>query len=454
MKLSRLYIATFLLSAVAFMPCRAQSTAAEPEQTEETDESEEPEDEDERSIRENPVIDGEDYDDEIIIPEFIKLKRNHIDFNGANWNALRNALGNSNRMPVSIVAIGDSHYQADFATGVVRDNLQLDYGNAGRGLVVPLRLSGTNEPHDYSFTSTHNWNSVKLMSQSWPRTMGFTGASITPVNMNSTFMVSTSERDDYNPFSSITVFHNGQFFVTGVTDEDGNALSFVATPSKDYTEIRLTKDVNAARIHFDSAGDLTIFGANLSGQRPGLFFHTIGNNGATYDTYNRIATTGHGISALQPKLIIISLGTNEAFGHFNKQSFKNSIDRLVKDIRSQNPDATLLLVTPMECQRSRVITQRSSSKGRRRRRTVRTSRVYEVNSNVAKVREAIAEYGKDNHIAVYDWYNVAGGSGASAKWINAGLFSRDRVHHSMRGYTLQGELLYQALREAFRPQSK
>ena len=319
---------------------------------------------DDREIRENPVIDGDDYDDEIIIPEFIKLKRNHIDFNGANWSNLRQAFRNADRFPVSIVGIGDSHYQADFATGVVRENFQFDYGNAGRGLVVPLRLSGTNEPRDYSFTSTHNWNSVKLMSQSWPRTMGFTGVSITPVNMKSNFLISTSERDEYNPFSAITIFHNGQFFVTGVTDEDGNPLSFVATPSKDYTQIQLTSDVNAARIHFDSAGDLTIYGANLSGQRPGLFFHTIGNNGATYDTYNRVATVGKGISSLNPQLVIISLGTNEAFGHFDKRSFKESINRLVNEIRRENPTATLMLVTPMECQRSRVITRRTG-KGRR-----------------------------------------------------------------------------------------
>ncbi len=434
-----------LLLCLALLPLRlsAQSSIDEPEIS---DDTEIETDDDDRQIRENPVIDGDDFDDDIIIPDFIKLKRNHIDFNGANWNNLRQALRNADKIPVSIVAIGDSHYQADFATGVVRENLQFDYGNAGRGLVTPLRLSGTNEPRDYAFTSTHNWNSVKLMSKSWPRTMGFTGVSVTPVNMKSNFLISTSERDDYNPFSAITVFHNGQFFVTGVTDEDGNPLSFVATPSKDYTQIQLTSDVNAARIHFDSAGDLTIYGVNLSGQRPGLFFHTIGNNGAAYETYNRISTVGKGISALTPQLVIISLGTNEAFGHFDKHSFKNSISKLVNDIRKENPQATLLLVTPMECQRSRVITRRVG-KGKRRRRSV--VRTYETNANVAKVRDAIVEYGKENHIAVYDWYTVAGGSGASARWVSDGLFSRDRVHHSFRGYTLQGELLYQALRDAF-----
>lgn len=412
-------------------------------------------DEDDREVRENPVIDFDDYETEVSIPSFIKLNANKIQYNGANWAQLRKKLENSSEIPVSIVHIGDSHLQADFATSVVRENLQFDYGNAGRGIVAPLKMSGTNEPLDYSFTSTRPWDAVKLMSQSWQRTMGFTGTSITPITSESNFFVSTSERDDYNPFSAMTVFHGGQFFVTRVEDSDGNAIPFVATPSKDYTQIRFDRDLNGVRIYFDSAGDLTLFGVGLSGRRPGVYYHVIGNNGATYDTYNRIAKVGEGISAFDPSLVIISLGTNEAFGRFDKKSFKESMNRLVTNIRTANPEAVLLLVTPMECQRSHYTSVTKYVTGRKKKKRRKTVKVksYQPNSNIAEVREAILDYAKHNHIAVYDWYTVAGGSGASAKWINDGLFSTDRVHHSMKGYHLQGELLYLALRSAFQETS-
>src|ERR1043166_9448328 len=36
---------------------------------------------------------------------------------------------------VNIAHIGDSHIQADFFTGVVRQHFHLDFGNAGRGLI-------------------------------------------------------------------------------------------------------------------------------------------------------------------------------------------------------------------------------------------------------------------------------------------------------------------------------
>lgn len=410
---------------------------------------------DDRAARENPVIDESDFDSDISIPSFIKLKRNQIDFNGSDWSKLRADIRNSANIPVSIVHIGDSHLQADFATGEIRSDLQFDYGNAGRGLISPLRLSGTNEPHDYSFSSTQAWNAVKLMNQTWHRTMGFTGTSITPVTTSSNFMVSTSEKEDYNPFSSITVFHKGQFFVTSITDADGNAIPFVATPSKDYTYIDLTQDINAARIYFESAGDLTVFGAALSGKRPGLFYHTIGNNGATYDTYNRIGNVGMGIAPLHPDLVIVSLGTNEAFGIVDRHRFKESIDRLVENIKNNNPEAAILLVTPMECQRSVYSTvtvpskKRKGKKKRRRRRVTKRVRSFKTNSNISTVRNVIMDYGKEHHIAVYDWYTVAGGDNASSKWINSGLFSNDRVHHSLKGYRIQGELMYRALKSAF-----
>ena len=420
-----------------------------------TDPSSAYDEEDERSIRENPVIEGYGEDDiDISVPRYIKENRNHIILNGADWSKLRNALKQTDINPVNIVHIGDSHLQADIATGAIRDYLQYDYGNAGLCLVAPLRMSGTNEPRDYSISSPKSWTSAKLMKPNWDRTMGFTGTSISPVQPNSELIVSTSETDDYDPFSSITVFHNGQMFITGVENGDGDAIPFLATPSQNYTHIDITEETSRVKIQFESAGDLTVFGINLSGNRPGIFYHTIGNNGATYDTYNRIGDMGEGIKPLYPDLVIISLGTNEAFGRFDANVFKKSMNRLIGNITKDNPDAAILLVTPMECQRSvyQTVSKRTKAKGRgkkRRRTTSRRVRSYAKNNNILPIRNAILSYGKENHIAVYDWYEVAGGADASSNWISDGLFGRDRVHHTIKGYNLQGYLMYQALKEAF-----
>lgn len=405
-------------------------------------------DETSRVIRENPVIDWSEEEFDITVPSFIKSKSNRINFNGADWSGLRKALSSTAISgSASIVHIGDSHLQSGHVASEVRNNLQFDYGNAGRGLIVPLKMTKTNQPADYEFSSTESWSAIKLMSHRWPRTMGFTGTSISPANRKSSFLVATSEKEDYNPFSAITVFHGGQFFVTSITDENGNLVPFLSMPSKDYTHVTLTKDVTSAKIHFESSGDLTIYGASLSGDRPGVFFHSIGNNGASFSTYNKIGTVGEGITPLRPNLVIISLGTNEAFGKESKRAIQSAIDFLVRNIRSANPDAVIMLVTPMECQR--VQYSKVKSKKRRGKSSYRSSRGYVINSEIANVRDAIIDYGKEHQIAVYDWYAVAGGENASNKWIDGGYFSRDRIHLSYKGYRLQGFLLYQALTEAF-----
>lgn len=398
------------------------------------------------------TIPDEADDIDIAIPSFIHRGANHIIYNGADWAPLRQAFLGSASKPVSIVHIGDSHIQADISSGTVRELLQYDFGNAGRGLVVPLKISGTNQPNDYVFQSRNSWNPVKLMSPVWRQTVGFTGTSIRPMTASSEITIGTSDRDDYNPFRSLTLFHNGSLTIRSVTSGSGEKLDYRSVPSRDYTQIMLPSPQTHVTIDFTSAGDLTIYGAMLSGDTPGLFYHAIGNNGAAYETYNRIGNVGAGIAPLDPNLIVISLGTNEAFGKFNSASFKNSVDRLVKNIRAANPDAILLLTTPMECHKSVVTTKKVRVKGKRgKRRTVnRTSRSYSVNPNIAPIRNVILEYGRENGIAVYDWYEVAGGRGASASWISNNLFAKDRVHHTHKGYNVEGRLFYEAVMDALR----
>ena len=401
-----------------------------------------------KEIRENPVIDWSEEDFDITVPSYVKSNLNKIDFNGADWTKLHKSLASTSISgTTSIAHIGDSHLQAGFVTAEVRNNLQYDYGNAGRGLIVPLKMAKTNQPVDYEFSSNESWSALKLSSHRWSQTMGFTGISITPINNKSHFTVSTSEREDYNPFSAITVFHGGQFFVTSITDVNGNLISYLSMPSRDYTHITLTKSVTSAKIHFESAGDLTVYGVSLSGCRPGVYYHSIGNNGASFKSYNNIGTVGSGIAPLQPKLVILSLGTNEAFGDDTKGTIKTAIDRLVNNIRSANPGVAILLVTPMECQRVQYTKTKTNKRGKA---SSKSTRGYVINRNISTVRDAIIEYGKDHTIAVYDWYSVAGGNGASSKWVENGYFSNDRIHLSHKGYKLQGFLLYQALFNAFK----
>ncbi|MEE0974272.1 MAG: hypothetical protein UH853_00995, partial [Muribaculaceae bacterium] len=95
------------------------------------------------------------------------------------------------------------------------------------------------------------------------------------------------------------------------------------------------------------------------------------------------------------------------------------------------------LITPMECCKRHYVKR----KGQRRYRT------YIANEKTHLVRQVILDYARDNNIAVYDWFKIAGGKGASEKWVNDSLLSRDRIHSTAKGYELQGTLFYLALQK-------
>ena len=382
------------------------------------------------ALRENPEFDdqtltGVDSDIDLSVYPFLHNDANHIMLNGADWSSLMLSLDESLNQPVSIVHLGNSHIQADMLSGHTRRLLRQRYGNYGRGLIVPLRLAGTNQPVDYSFSSDSHFTVDRLLSYPWSEAMGFTGIALTPQTDDFSFTVSAGAM-----FERIVVYYTGSALSAKSVTGDGASLVFTTTDSPGCLEIALPFPCGETTLTLSALGPVSIFGVSLYSDAVGLAYNAIGINGATCASYNRVAELGSGIALLAPDLIIVSLGTNEAFGRFDPADFSAELDRLVTSIRNENPGVHLLLTTPAECYR-RI---------RRRRR-----RSYVVNDRIAHVRQAILDYGRDNAIAVYDWYDAAGGAGSAAKWLSSGLLGRDRVHCTRTGYQVAGQMLYDAL---------
>lgn len=360
---------------------------------------------------------------------FLNLDGNVLHLNGADWSGLRAAFASADSTRATVLHIGDSHVQAEIATCRTRHHLQQRFGSAGRGLVAPLRIAGTNAPSDYNIMSTSTFVSSRLMKMPWPTEMGFTGVAVRPVTGNFSFDLRSPQ-----PFSRVRVHWVGA--PVSVAGVDGVIALMHDNAVDGVTELSLDRSVSEARIRLSAAGETAVCGFELLDGDSGVAYHAIGNNGATFSSYTMLPAMGADVSRLSPDLIILSLGTNEAFGRVSTGLFTTQIDNLVSDLRRHNPDAALLLVTPQECcRRLRV------RRGRRRRRVT----TYSVNTNIARLRQAILDYGRDNGVAVYDWYEVAGGAGSSARWLKHKLMNTDRIHLTRSGYTLQGDLFYDAL---------
>lgn len=394
--------------------------------------------------RQNPTLEAGNQNAKGL-RSYINYDANHIIMNGRDWTGLARTLTQSveQHKPVNIVHIGDSHIQAEGATSRIRAALQLRFGNGGRGLMIPFKIAGTNQPLDYRITVDSPATTATLMRMPWATTMGFTGISIAPKSNHTQFVVQPETQ-----FSAMVVYGTGDYTIENVTTE-GMAIDHTTEViSPGVTKIAFSSPVRDARITFEG-DNYNIFGFEARGneQQGGVLYHAIGNNGAAYRTYLKVGNMGQSLRNMHPQLVIISLGANEAFGNISDEAFYNNIDKLVSEIKRENPFVEILLTTPSECQRSSYITSRTK-KTKRKRSSTQRIRTYQINPNVERLRNVILRYGKEKGVAVYDFYDVAGGEGSSAKWLADGLLSSDRIHRTWAGYRTEGDLLAEALNEA------
>ncbi len=391
-------------------------------------------------IRENPHFFADTTRKDISCTryKYLNLANNNIDYNDDDWSCLYKKLSD-NSDTISIVHIGDSHIQVDIATGYMRSLFQNNFGNAGRGIIIPFKLSRTNEPRDYSITSDVQWTARKALNCANDDSMGFTGVAITPMENKFNLTVSLLSKNAPESFKKIQIHHKGKILVDSLSNLDFST-DYNISYSDNITDVILNENHSSVTLCMSRTSDIFIHGISLLKESPGVVYNVIGNNGATFSTYNKIPNFGKKISSLKPSLVIVSLGTNDAFGNISPTCFCNEIDTLIKDIRKYNENSKILLVTPMECHRRKYV----RVKGRKKRR-----RTFIVNQKVSELRNIIIEYAKHNNIAVYDWYDVAGGEKAAQKWISDNLMSRDHIHNTSDGYKIQGYLLFEALTKDF-----
>lgn len=378
-------------------------------------------------------------------PAFINTQANVITLNGNDWEALARKLHNAGKADntFTIVEIGDSHVQPDGSGSRIRRELQSRFGLAGRGLMSPYRVAGTNQPLDYTLTcSPVPLATSSLLRKPWTVSPGFTGIGVQPSGILSTFTIECQDQ----PFNRLRLYLAGQPEVFAVGDDNGQPIDFKAENHPWGTEIILQGNPHSQAQLTLKGQEYILHGidARADADVHGVTVHSLGNNGASYATYASLpGGLGKGIQAIGPDLIIISLGTNDAFAKTSGDALCANIDAVIADLRRYNPDAQIILTTPAECQRSFYV------KGKRRkgRRRIGTRR-YQAHPDIERVVTVIKQYGADNNIPVYDFYSVAGGKGASAQWLSHGLLSQDRVHRTWTGYYLEGDLLTEALLKA------
>ncbi|MBK7936941.1 MAG: hypothetical protein IPJ82_07505 [Lewinellaceae bacterium] len=126
---------------------------------------------------------------------------------------------------------------------------------------------------------------------------------------------------------------------------------------------------------------------------------------------------------MQPDLIILSFGTNEAQGKTDPDYLRRTISDLTERLLEQSPNALVLFTTPAD----------SYLRGKG------------FNPNMADLSATIRKYTRDKGYALWDLFDLSGGENSALAWKSRGLMTSDSVHYTKIGYAVQGKLLYQSL---------
>ncbi|MDO9186509.1 MAG: GDSL-type esterase/lipase family protein [Bacteroidia bacterium] len=344
---------------------------------------------------------------------------------------------------VDIVHIGDSHLQADLFSGTVRQKLQLKFGNAGRGLLFPYHVAKSNEPASYRTTTNIVWDSKRNVFHEKPLPIGISGFTIETTNPFAEINLTVKDQPGLGySFTKFTLFQEKglrNYDITicdEINCERGVFRSSDVSNSTFVSELKFDKPISQIVLRNKNTDTLNqkatrIYGMLLENDSAGVLYNMIGVNGAEYRHYVKSKYFTEQLSYLNADLVIVSLGTNEAFSvGFDKVLFTRNIDTLITKIKLASPNASILLTTPAD-------SFRKTRKGRVK------------NPDMQQARIAIINYCLQNNLPYWDLYEIMGGYGSMGKWFVAQLSAKDRVHFNGKGYKIQGDLFYQALMNGF-----
>jgi len=335
---------------------------------------------------------------------------------------------------INIVQIGGSHIQAGTFSGQIRSRLQQMNGemNAGWGFMFPYRISRTNSPYGYYIRYNGRWQSTRNIERrkaANPLGVGGISATTSAPKSELTILLEDENKLDYS-FNKLRIFYENKGASYSVSVD--STILKNSVKAKDYFEFELNEHVDSLKITIhkksDKWGSFTLFGITTEVAPNGFMYHSIGVNGAHVPAFLRCQLFEKQLAELQPDLVILGLGINDAYGRrFSQNKFENNYGELIARIRRATPETAIIFTTNNDSYLYRRY----------------------INKNGEKVQQSMFKLSKRFDTGVWDMYSVMGGLNSIVLWQNNGLAQRDKVHFTRRGYLTLGDLFFNALMKNF-----
>lgn len=358
---------------------------------------------------------------------FIDCNKNHITTNKAETLTIieKYAKIGTKENPIRIVHIGDSHLQAGFFTEKIKQELFQEFSTdtiASPGFIFPYTIAQTNNPFYYKVNYTGSWEWCKNIDTKKKCSLGLSGITVRTKDSVASIHIKMQNKKYNYPvkyyFNSIKILHS-----KGLLDIYVNEVKAITEDGVSIINLENLTDSISVKISIrENRNHFELYGLILDNIDENISYHTIGVNGATAQSYLKCDYFSKHLSNINPDLVFISLGTNEAFDmDFNIIEHEYILKDLVFQIKNVVPEANILLTIPND----------HFKKGKS-------------NKNVIAVRENILKICNELNLSSWDFYSIMGGESSIENWYKKGLTGEDKIHFKKKGYEVQGELFVNA----------
>lgn len=390
-----------------------------------------------------------DKDSAILIPElnysgrypFVNYSKNFIEWYQCGViSHFFDKLSDAENSKVRVLHIGDSHIQADYYTGTLRNTLQSIFGYGGRGFVFPYKSAATHSAYDYVTQSTGKWEYCRNVCREPTFDMGITGATIHTSDTSASFAIifRKSYQSIRPEFTKLRIYCKTDSASFGINLRLGNdplpiQIPVFNQPNLGYIELLLPHADDVLSVSFYRT-DTTqkyfeCYGLSIeSATDNGILYSSVGINGAGYVSILKQNLFERQLMAYKPDLVIVDVGANDFYPNsYNEAQLELHLTRIISTIRSAAPSTSILLTNSHDLWK--------------RKRNVPWCK------NFSSFTRKMAQ---KQGCAFYDYYQVSGGPYALAQWRKSGLAQSDRVHLTYKGYALKAELMSNALLTSYR----
>lgn len=167
-------------------------------------------------------------------------------------------------------------------------------------------------------------------------------------------------------------------------------------------------------------------------------------NGAMAKTILQSVYSDTIVQQFNPDLVIISLGTNEAYNKLQPDTLAWYQESLIQQVFRDAPDCDILITTPGDGLKKYYTRVRVSKKKKRYKRVAH----YEVNEYLTDVIDYYLGLPERMDVAVWNFYPVMGGEESIREWNKAGYAQGDMIHLTREGYRMQAKLLMMAVTDS------